>query len=850
MSSPPLPSDTTEGLFHGYSPPAHVFDEWRDANGPRPHWQAFTEKLESVGPRELRRRWEQTLRQIVNQGVTYHPRGEDSLNERPWKLDAIPFLLPESQWQELEAGLAQRAVLFDLMLRDLFGPQMLLKERLVPPVALYGHPGFQPAYHGLTPPPKHHLHVFASDLSRAPDGKWWVTGDRTRSPFGLGYVLENRLSISRMLPNPFRQYHVHRLAKFFIQLQQLHRSLAARYHENPRIVLWSEGPESMSYFEDAYLARYLGYTLAEGGDLAVRENRVMLKTLGGLLPVEVLFRRLNDDACDPVELAPRSTLGVSGLTEVIRSGNVAVSNGLGSRLVESPIFLAFLPKICQLLLGEPLKLPSVATWWCGDDVARKHVLGNLDKLMIRHAFRMTDEPPICAESLTAAERNKLIENIQSEPAKFVGQERVQRSTSPTWHDGHMEAWPLSLRCFLVARNGNFEAMPGGLARVAPHSQMLDRSQTGGERSQDVWILSDQPVEHVSLLTPPGTPVTLRRSGGELPSRVADNLFWLGRHVERAEGSARLLRTILTLLIDERDETPELTPLLRALSELGQIEPDYVVRELQEQLPSLEEVLPVAVFDRNRNSSLRSTISAGVRVASIVRDRIAVDAWRIIRRIDETCRWPKWASPPTASEAIDVLDQVITELAALAGLASESMTRAQGWRFLDLGRRLERAWQSCLLFRSTLVEPIEAETSLLEAVMSTVDGIMTYRSRYLANVQIPAVLDLLLVDKTNPRSVQFQLDRIVQQVEQLPRDEQQAVLSPELRLALSMQNSLRLADVFELSQVHQGRRQDLYKLLTRLEERLPKLADAVSGRFLIHAGLQRHFASSTRPEREL
>ncbi len=831
-------------MFARYASRNGVFDEAIQSGQVRPHWRPFVENLQEIGEPELQRRWEQAQRQITKDGFSFNPHDPTGETSRPWILDALPLLITESEWQQLAAGLDQRAQLFDLILRDLFGPQHLIRERVLPPYVLYGHPGFGPAYHGLTPPGKHHLHLYAADLARSPEGTWWVTGDRTRAPFGLGYALENRIITSRMLPTAFHQCRVQRLASFFIALREKLREMAPRFRENPRIVLWTQGPSSWAYFEDAYLARYLGYTLVEGGDLAVRGNRVMLKTLGGLLPVEVLLRRLDDDDCDPVELSPDSTFGVPGLLEVLRSNNVSVANSLGSWLVESPILLAFLPLVCRRLLGEDLRLPSVATWWCGEESALQHVVAHFDQILLRPAFRTTPEPPIQPANLSKKARRQCLETLRTWPSEYVAQEIVERSTTPVWTEGGPEAWSLALRAFLVAKEHGYLALPGGLARVSREAAVLDHPMTSGERSLDVWILSDGPVEEVSLLSPPGQQVSLRRSGAELPSRVADNLFWLGRNVERAESAARLLRTVFLLFTSEREQAPELSTLLKVLAELGQIEPDHVVAGLQDTVPDIRNVLPEAVFDTKHLRSLRSTILEAVRLASMVRDRIAVDAWRLILRIVETSRRPAHGRTIEATEVLTILDQVITELVALAGLAGESMTRTQGWRFLDLGRRIERALQTVLLLQSTLASADAEEPAILEAILQTADSIMTYRSRYLATVQPAPVLDLLRVDETNPRSIAYQLAVIADHVDQLPRDAQEAVRGPEQRLALSLQSSVRMADVYKLCRsAHSGKRAALLRLLSRLADQLPKLSDAVSDRFLIHAGFQQHFAGS-------
>lgn len=828
-------------LLGNYTPHPGVYDESVDAQGQvRPAWQRFIHGLNELGADHLERRWDQAQRQIMRDGFTFNPYESDGGTSRPWVLDAIPLLLVEQEWQEIERGLAQRARLFDLILKDLFGPHQLIRDKQLPPEALFAHPGYYPAYHGLQPADQGYLQLYAADLARSPDGMWWVVADRTRSPFGLGYVLENRIVTSRMLPTLFRQCNVQRLASFFITLKETLRERASRFKDNPRVVIWTQGTQSRTYFEDAYLARYLGYQLVEGGDLAVRENRVMLKTLGGLLPVEVAFRRLDDDDCDPVELNPASTGGVAGLLEVLRSGNISLANALGSRLVESPLFMAFLPDICRHLLGEDLLMPSVATWWCGEEPERNYVLEHLDQLIIRKAYRMADEPPVRPALLSRQDRQILVDAIKARPQEYVGQETVNRSTTPVWSRQGAVPWALALRGFLVRKGHDYLALPGGLARAASEPTLLEQTMTTGERSQDVWILANKPIEEVSLLSPPGHQVKLRRSGAELPSRVADNLFWLGRNVERAECSARLLRTILMSITGESEYGPEVRGLLRALAEQGQIDPDYVIPALHEALPSLEEMLPQAIFDTHLPKSLRSTIKQAFRLISIVRDRMAIDAWRIMHRIEEMSRRPM----DDVSDVLEFLDRLILDVVAFSGLSAESMTRTQGWRFLDLGRRLERAWQTSLLLRSTLVTATEEEQPVLEAMLQAADSIMTYRSRYLATVQPAPVLDLLLTDETNPRSIGYQLAVIAQHVDELPRDEHQALRSPEQRLALSLLNVVRLADIYELSRVTQGdQRGTLDRLLKRLCDQLPQLSDAMSGRFLIHAGLPRHFLSS-------
>lgn len=840
--NPTLTAGSFSAALTGYRPRPGVFDEAVDGDKLRPQWLSFIRHMDQMSLTELQHRWEQAQKQIVNDGMSVLPTDLQTGKVRPWTLDAVPLLVEPVCWKLVSEGLVQRAELYEFILADLFGPQHLLRERFLPPDVLYGHPGFCPAYHGLVPADQKYLQLFAADLARAPNGTWWATGDRTRAPFGLGYLLENRIITSRNLPVPFRNCRVQRLAPFFIALQETLRSLAPRFRDNPRMVLWTNGPSSHSYVEDTYLARYLGYTLAEGDDLAVRENRVMLKTLGGLLPVEVLFRRLDDDDCDPVELSPDSVKGISGLVEVVRSREVAVCNALGSRLVESPIFLPYTAEICRRFLGKELLIPSLATWWCGEPQSLSHVLDNIQNLLIRPAYRTFDSPAIHPGQLSATERQNLVERIRAQPSHFVAQELIERSTAPILIDGELRPWSIALRGFVVAKGDGHLALPSALARVASNPLELDQQMTSGDRSQDVWVLSEKPVEEVSLLKVDSKAVTLRRSGDDFPSRVADNLFWLGRNIERAEAQARLLRTTLLRLTDERERVAELPILMRALAERGQIEPDYVIEGLQQRMPNASEMLPESVFDASQSLSLRATVNEIVRIASSVRDRVAIDMWRIIRRIDEASQRPLHRRSVDAADAIQVLDRVITELVALAGLAAESMTRTQAWRFLELGRRIERAWQTTALCRAMLTRRHEEERAVLEAVLVTIDSIMTYRSRYLASVQAAPVLDLVLTDETNPRSIGYQLTTIMNHVDCLPHDVRHAERSAEHRLALTLQNMVRLANVHALERTDSmGQRPALIRLLDKLGELLPNLSDAISGKFLIHVGQQRHYA---------
>ena len=821
----------------GYAPPTGIFDEYfAAADGLRLHVRPFMARLDHLGRAELTRRWQQAERLLFENGVTYNSHDDPGGRSRPWRLDGFPLLLPASEWDGLADGLRQRAALLDLVLKDVYGPQNLLKRGLLPPELLFAHGGFLRPLHGQMANGGLFLHLYAADLARSPDGQWWVAADRSEDPGGAGYVLENRIVVSRVLPEPFHECEVRRLASYFIALRDHLKQLVPQ-RDNPFIVLLSPGPGTPNFFEDVYLARYLGFTLVQGADLGVRGDRVVLKTLGGLTAVDVIVRRVESSLCDPLELAGDSALGVAGLLQAVRKGTVVLANAPGSGLVQSPAFMAFLDPLCRALFGEPLKLPSVATWWCGSERERAFVLAHLDRLVVRHAFEKRREDPVRPWLLSDGERRQLVAAIKKHPAHYVGQETVLRSSAPVWGNGHCEPWSVALRTFLVASDGGYELMPGGLARVARTPEPLDVAVSEGEGSKDVWVLSDEPVRPVSLLRQKSDRIELRRSGSELPSRVADNLYWLGRHVARADGAARLLRTLITRLTTESEssEVPERSLLLRCAAAVGQIETWLLSREA----PPIEGALPGMVLDESRPSSLRSQLATMHRTAWMVRDRLSFDAWRIISRLAGD--FPEVDGGPLGfSELLPRLNRAVLELAAFSGLVADSMTRSQGWRFLDIGRRLEHALHVSRLVSAAMPDLGRDEASVLESLLEAGDSLMTYRSRYLANLQAAAVLDLLITDETNPRSVAFQIETLVTHLRDLPRDDRQAGLSVEQRQALTLLHAVRTFDVQSLGP-DPGRSGELSGLLQQVAYGLPELSDAVTHHYLHHSGVSRQIA---------
>jgi uncharacterized circularly permuted ATP-grasp superfamily protein/uncharacterized alpha-E superfamily protein len=831
----------------GYAPTEDVWDEMLVAPGqPRPHWTPVVRWLRGQGRTEMARRWEQGRRLIHENGVTYNVYGDPRGMHRPWELDAVPLVVSPGEWSKLDHALAQRAHVLNLVLADLYGAQRLVRDGLLPPELVYANPAFLRPCHGVAFPGDIALHVYAADLARAADGCFWVIADRTQAPSGAGYALENRIVVSRTLPEIFRECRVQRLAAFFGTLRDTLRGLALRHRENPRIVLLTPGPYNETYFEHAYLARYLGFTLVEGADLTVRDSVVYLKTLGGLEPVDVILRRLDDAFCDPLSLRSDSSLGIAGLLQAVRANNVVVGNGLGSGVVETAALMAFLPSLCKHLLDEELAMPSVATWWCGHADALDYVVEHLESLVIKPAFPIFGHEPIFGSALSARAREDLLARVRARPHEYVAQEQVTLSTAPIWTQNGLQPRHVVLRTFGVASGDGYRIMPGGLARVATSRESLVVSMQRGGGSKDTWVGSDGPVSAMTLLRPAGAPMELTRGGSELPSRVADNLFWLGRYVERAEGTVRLLRSVLSRLADEASGSvvPELPILLSALAAHAGLEDDLVSPDLEIEPAARERGVLDFLRAHAPARALRPTIGSAQRLASISRDQISLDTWRVLNQLEDYLPPRDAVRALTVGDAIERMNQLVLAMAAFNGLSLENMTRGQGWRFTDIGRRLERSLFLLTLFQHTMVTPCRdetrtEETRLLEALLETADSAITYRRRYLGTVQPAPVLDLLVTDETNPRALVYQVRALAEHVERLPRAGGEALRTAEERTAIAALAQLRMAVPEELAGVGlHGERVQLADLLGQLGEELMVLSDTVTQSYLSHAATTR------------
>ncbi|MCB1326785.1 MAG: circularly permuted type 2 ATP-grasp protein [Leptospiraceae bacterium] len=767
------------GFYSPEARPDQCYDESVTGTGElRPHWRFLMESLQQLGPRELSSRNAEADRLMSEMGVTYHVFDNPLGAQSPWKLDPVPLLIDTEEWARIERGLIQRAELLNLILLDLYGEQKLVRQGLIPPELVYGSVNYLRPCVGLVDRMQRPLQIYAADLARSPDGRFWVLSDRTQAPSGAAYALENRIAMSRIFPGLYRDSQVHRLAFYFRTLHQALSALAPESVRNPRIVVLTPGPESETYFEHAFLARYLGYPLVQGADLTVLDGQVFLETLGGHKQVHVILRRLDEEFCDPLELRPDSLLGTPGLLQAARLGNVAIANPPGSGIVQNPALMAYLPQLCRHLLGSDLLIPSVATWWCGSEPERQHTLQNLDRITLRYLA------PYSQDGIVLKKNNlEMLQRLERDPHLFVGQERVLLSSAPVLKAGKLEPRHVTLRTFLVARPDGYMVMPGGLTRVSHDAHSTEVTAQRGGRSKDTWVLSPEPVRPLTLLPVADFgPTQVTRGGGEIPGRVAENLYWMARNAERAEFLTRMSEPIIADLLEDptyianqtRSMSTHITEKLRTLTHQSFIYPGFSYFD-EPPPPELftderiEEGLRVLLFDAHTPGSVAFAIAEMLRGAYAVRERFSDETSRIMASmrgvLSSDIEVP-------GDNALDALSRLSILLAAFSGMTTESMSRTDGWRFLEVGRRLERALQVVRLLRSVLCGwpgevSREPESDQLEYILRACNSSMTYRRRYSSLFEFQGTMDLLLLDGGNPRSLAFQIGALVHHVALLP-----------------------------------------------------------------------------------
>ena len=747
-----------------------VYDELHDACGRlRPAWDRLASSMPQAhagldGAATLDRRRQQVAERIRLDGVTHNVFGESGVAARPWPLGLLPLLVEAADWARIERGVVQRAALLEQLLADVYGARHVLREGLLPPALVFRHPGYLRPLDGVSPPGGQRLFIVAFDLARAADGQWWVMSQRTQVPSGLGYVMHNRLVISRQFPEAFQDLRVQHLASGFRRMLD---TLEARARDlaggAPRIVLLTPGPYSETFFEHAYLARYLGLPLVEGGDLTVLGESLYLKTVEGLQPVHGVLRRLDDDFCDPLELRPDSALGIPGLLQVARAGRVVLANALGSAFLESPAILGFLPAIARRLIGQELELPAVPTWWCGEQAAWADVRGRLDGKLLRSTFpRGSRTSQVHPWSET---------RVEDDPDAWTVQAHLRLSRAPIWEDGAVQSRPALVRVYAMAdARGRWHALPGGMTRVAAREDASLSMQRGGT-SLDTWVLTDGVVDTFSMLPQRLSAADISQRRPAISSRTGENLFWMGRYTERTEQLVRLARVVLQVSgMDHDAGAAALRALTATAMDAGLVPPG--TPELAQSRPLFQRAMVVAMTDAEQAFSIAFNLQALERTALALRERMPAEHATLVRQMRESFAGGfdrAGGRIPGGSSVLAALDGLALQLLAATGAQTDRMTRDHGWRLLTVGRLLERLIGLTARMERFAASGALADAGGVELLLELFDSAITFRSRYQRHDDLLAVAELLVLDTAEPRALAGVLRRLRTELSKLPGD---------------------------------------------------------------------------------
>lgn len=829
-------------LTSGYFSPNAPIDECFTGNEEvKDHWKRLFTNVNNLQGDELKIRQQELLKLLEENGVTYNVYGDPNGMNRPWLLDTIPFIVEQQEWKLIEKGMRQRAFVLDKMFSDLYGERRLLKEGIIPPELIYGHSGFLRPCDKIKLPADHQLILYAADLSRGPDNKIWVLRDRTQAPSGMGYTLENRSAFSRVLPELFNQHQVSKLSGFFNTLIQSLIKVAPHGKEQPRIVLLTPGPRNETYFEHAFLSSYLGFTLAQGEDMLVRNGFVWIKTVEGLEKVDIIVRRVDDSFCDPLELRDDSQLGIPGLLEAIRKGNVVVANPLGSSILENTGLMAFMHNIFRYYLNEDPIFPMVATWWCGQKKEKEYLIDKMDELVIKRIDRLTGSETMIGSLLSRADKDTLKRRIEHEPFMYVGQEALNLSTSPVFTKGKFEPRYTVMRSFVVAAEKEYEIMPGGLTRCSPEKGASIVSNQEGGISKDTWVETKSSVPITTI----GKNIDLRRKA-VLPSRAAENLFWVGRYTQRVIRTSRFIRIALRNLsqigyLNAGQESDVTRALLSTVTHLTGTYPGFIEENDDDALleSHLNEIHGL-ICDPNVVGSVMYTVNSLLKAMYAVRDKWSIDNWRVIDEIENVKRRISILEPQNIRHVFSLLDQLNMGLLAFLEMNRQSLYRGEGWVLYRVGQLIEELSLELTQYRSLLGFEFDEATEfqVLEALLVSNSALSNYRSVYRTYFDVAPALDLLFFNKQNPISVMFQLEELLKYLERLPQKDKGRE-SDITNLAFECYSQVRLMSVEKLGQVdpETGLRKTLDELCHTLNEKITILSSKLSATYFSHSTYQ-------------
>ncbi len=833
----------TESLLSQYDQSSFVYDEMIDTEGKvRSHWEELLHQLNFLGVNELQNRKVELERFLRESGVTYNIYGDTESITHQWKVDPIPYIISPGMWQILEKGLKQRALVLDLMLKDIYGERKIIKEGIIPWELVYRDRNFLRPCDKIAHIQKHQLLMYAADISRSPDGRLWIVKDYTQAPSGWGYTIENRLAMARVLPELFQNSQVHKISDFYAKIRNALFQFSPLQDTEPRIVLLSPGPMNETYFEHAYLASLQGINLVQGQDLMVKDDFVWLKTMGGLEKIDIIVRRVDDGYCDPLSLRPDSQLGVSGLLDVARMGNVCVANPLGSGILENPGFMAFQAAICKYFTGEDLLIPNIATWWCGQEKELTYVLENLDKLVIKHIDDRGKLKTALGWNLSKENLDHLKKRIKTNPNVYIANEQAIFSTSPSFSKNSLVPRNTVLRSFLMANNGHYDVLPGGLTRSAPTAGDNHVSNQAGGIGKDTWIITS---EHTSSSTPIFKniiDISIMDGLDNLPSRTAESLFWVGRYSNRILFHARFLRSLFDIQADidnynDDNDREVFKTLLVALTHLTMTYPGFVGDKGLKNLQDPEKELYEVILDPLKVGGLAYSINMWKNAANAIRGHWSADTWRLFDQLEETWKSSQVEARVNNRVLRSSFDRLINEIMALMGFIEDSMSIQEGRPLYKIGSYLERGILITALIRATAVfyhnESITNE--LLEVILKNNESLNTYRYRYRNNLELTHVLDMVLLDSNTPQSLVFVLELLKKELRYLPEFSATRRIRDEEKKVIKTLSSLQTCDLKDLIVVETDSflREGLDIFLASGRENLTSCANIIINNYFSH-----------------
>lgn len=822
------------------------YDEMFDANMEvKDTWKKVYDSLKSLGCDELKVRQREIDWNISENGITYNVYNDPKGLNRPWNLNIVPLVMHKSEWDDIEKGLQQRAILLDLVVKDIYGDRELIKKGIIPPEVVFAHRGFLRQCDAISLNTEKYLSIYAADLSRGPDGQMWVVNDRVQTPSGKGYSLENRTIANRVLPNIYKDINVAPLDQFFNEFDQLLVNAAPKKKTDPTIVVLTPGPHNETYFEHAYLASYYGYPLVRGSDLVVRNGKLWLKSLKELKQVDVVYRRVDDIFVDPLELREDSYLGIAGLLDVVRRKNVSILNPVGIGVIENSGLIPFMPAIAKHFLNEKLLLPQIATWWCGQEKELDHVLKNISKLVIKRIDRSNRESIVFAEFLNEEELQEIKDRITRRPHLYVAQEKIKFSTVPNFSNGKLEPRNMVCRAFAIANDTDgYNIMSGGLVRVSSTTNSLRVSNQKGGTSKDLCII-DENVKIQNKLKFHNHTIKAVSGLNNLPSLTAENLYWAGRYIGRALVTSRHLRMVLKQMSNnDRNTNPydndKLRILLQSVTQLTNTFPGFVGAEKEEKVSDVRKELIAVVLDKNKTGSLAHTLSMFSNSYYSIRNLWSTDMWRVFDSIHKL--WNPIVEEDfekvNYKRIIKTLDQLITRLIAFMGLIEESILVDQGLLLYFIGLNLERIILNTTIFQSmlTVVSEDNVQYEILESILNSHESLNIYRYSYRSYINIESVLSLILLDAKYARSLTYLVHRLKKDIEHLPHSKQKSRMQDYEKPIFEAFSKLKLAEVNDLAKTGENElfvRENLRKLLIELHDLLYETTKSISDTYFNH-----------------